>query len=782
MKRPISLFKASVLSAAVVTATTAQAQILEEVIVTAQKQAQSSQDIGLAIAALSGEALREQGINRGDDLARVIPNVSIQNISGGGLPVVIVRGIGLQNFRINDSPTTSFYVDEVYQTSIASVEFSMFDLERVEVLKGPQGGLYGRNTIGGAVQVISERPTIGGDATGFASLSYGRWSQTDFEGAAEFPLGDNAGLRVSGRIEQSDDKVFRSTTSNTDYGEEDRWAARGLLRWAPSDTSDVLLKIHGGSDASELPLLRAQGLYQNIGNAAAFGLPNVSLGLASGLLGGGITGYCSSVQEGRGSDPTTCATLTGVTPADYGQTDGNVFSSASGDLNPALDSSWGGVSLQAEFELSGGYTLTSISAYDEIDYRRFNEVDSTPVEFQNIDYGTDIEFWSQEFRLAYDDGGDFTWIAGVYYGEDDLDESTILSGGGGLLPFAFGGATFSPQEYMQQSEAWAVYAHSEWQFSESWELIAELRYTDEEKSFKGGQLLGFSDGSTAPFLAVDDTYSFDDTSGKIGLNWTPADNMLIYASIADGFKVGGFFGGFATSQGQLQSFEAESILAYEGGIKSEWMDGTLRANVALFVYDREDVQMNASEVTDEIVSIARLQNVGDVDSRGGELDITWLPSENLTLQMNLGYTDSEIDDSDFRVNSPLSLLGGASLEGANIPNYSKFSANLSGRYEQEIGSTLMGWAQLEYAYRSERDLSLITQPFYEDPIFKEPSYDLWNLRLGIRAPGDNWQVMAFIENLADEEYRALSRGDGLYGAYELYGQPRSWGVKFTYDW
>lgn len=781
MKLQHTMLKVSALSVAVAAASNAQAQMLEEVVVTAQKREQSSQDVGLAIAAMSGDAMREQGINRGDDLARVTPNVSMQNISGGGVPVVIVRGIGLQNFRINDSPTTSFYVDEVYQTSIASVEFSMFDLARVEVMKGPQGGLYGRNTIGGAIQVISERPDIGGQSNGFASLSYGEWSQMDFEGAAELPLGDNAGMRISGRVERSDDKEYNSKTIGN-YGKEDRWAARSLFRWAPTDTSDLLLKVHAGSDQSELPLLRSQGIYQNWGNAGSLGLPNVSMGLGHGLTGGGVDGYCPSIQQGHGANPKECATLTGITPEGYGQSERDIFSASAGDLKPRLDSSWGGISLQAVFDLNDEYVLTSITAYDKIDYRRFNDADATPVEFQNIDYSTEIQFWSQEFRLAYDGGGDLTWIAGFYYGEDELDESTVMLGAEGLLPFAFGGATFSPQDYVQESEGWSIYGHAEWQFADNWQVIGELRYTDEEKSFKGGQLFGFADGSTAPFLSVDDSKSFDDTSGKIGLNWTPTDNMLVYASIASGFKVGGFFGGFATSQEQLQSFDSESILAYEGGVKSDWLDGTLRANASLFYYEREDVQMNASEVSGEIVSIGRLQNIGDIESYGGELDINWLATENLSFQLGYGYTDSEIADSDFLVNSPLSLLGGAPLEGANVPNYSKHSANLSGRYEQGIGDNLLGWVQLEYAYRSERDLALITQPFYEDPIFKEPSYDLLNLRLGLSDQASVWQIMAFIENLADKKYRLLSRGDGLYGVQELYGTPRTWGVKATYSW
>lgn len=754
---------------------------IEEVVVTAQKRAQSAQDIGVAVAAISGDALREQGINRGDDLAKVIPNVSVQNIGGGGLPVVIVRGIGLQNFRVNDSPTTSFYVDEVYQTSIASVEFSMFDMERVEVLKGPQGGLYGRNTIGGAVQVISARPEVGEGHNGYVNLSYGEHNTREAEAAAAFPLSDSSAVRVAARWERSGDTDYESTTGNIEYGETDRWAARAQLRIAPSDELDLLFKVHGGADRSELPLPRSVGLYNDIGTGAAFGAPNVSLGLLSGLLGAGSAGLCQSILDGNGSNSSSCATLSGQTPADYGQGNDNLFESSAGDLLPVLDSEWAGISAIATWQ-TGDYTLTSITAYDTINYHRLIDADATPVEFQNIDYRTGIDFWAQEFRLAYDSGNEVNWIVGVNYSEDKLDESTLLMGGDSVLPIFFGGATSSPQDYQQDTEAFAIYGHAEWQFAETLKFIGELRYTHEEKSFAGGQLFGFADGSTAPFVATEDDTRFEALSGKLGLDWTPTENTLFYASISQGFKTGGFFGGFAVNVEELAPFDEETILAYEMGVKSDWLDNRLRANASLFYYDRQDVQQNAKSASGSNVSIARLTNIGDVETRGAEVDLTWLPLENLTLQLSLGYTDAEIADSDFVVSSVLPLIGNASLEGRNVPNYSKFSGNFLGRYEHPISETLLASAQLEYSYRSERDLSLITNSTLEDPLFKEPGYSLINLRLGLGDADDLWRITAFVENLADEEYRTESRSDGLYGMRELYGPSRTWGISFTRNW
>ncbi len=764
-------------------AQTNESMILEEVVVTAQKRAQSVQDIGIAITAISGDNLRELNVHDGTGLAKYIPNVDIKNISGGGLPVVIVRGVGLQNFRINDSPTTSFYIDEVYQTSIASVEFSMYDLERVEVLKGPQGGLYGRNTIGGAIQVISRKPKIGAGPDGYLFAQYGSYARKQVEGGATFSLSDTVAARVSGQWVKSDDSYFRSMTGSYDSGEVDRWAGRFQVRWTPSDRADLNLKVHGGSDQSDLPLLRTIGLYKNIGNASGFGLPNVSLGLLGGLFGIPGTGLCDSILNGQGSNSSSCATLTGVTPDDYGLVDGNGarYDSATDAFRPVIDNQWFGVSLVAVFDFDN-YALTSISAYDSIDYNRDNDADATPIEFQDIVYGSDIDSWQQEFRLAYVGGDTFSWLAGVNYAEDELKESTRLLGAQGVLPAFFAGATFSPQVYDQKTKAFAIYGHAEWIFAEAWNMIGELRYTDESKTFVGGQRLGFPGGSTAPFLYTDDKTSFDGFSGKLALEWMPADMLLLYGSISQGFKTGGFFGGFATSIQQLQPFKEETATAYEIGIKSDWLENRLRLNGSVFFYDRKDVQMNASQQNGSVVSIGRLQNIGDVEAKGAELDLTWLPADSLMLRLSLGYTDSEVTDSDFVVTRSIPLTGSATLEGTNTSNYSKYSANFFGRYERQVGDSLLGSVQLEYIYRSQVDLSVITNPEMENPLFREPAYSLVNLRFVLGDLDGRWNVMAFVENLTDEIYRVEARSDGLFGMRELYGPERILGANVTWYW
>ena len=760
LRKKILVQVSAVLLGTTLSAGAAHSQVLEEVLVTAQKRAQGAQDIGLAVTAVTGESLREQGIDQADDLARIIPNVSVQNISGGGVPVVIVRGIGLQNFRINDTPTTAFYIDDVYQTSIVSAEFTMFDLERVEVLKGPQGGLYGRNTIAGAVQVISQRPEIG-ESDGYLKLGYGQFDKTQIEAASSIPISDTLAARVSLRSVRSDDASFRSIPGGFDHGEEDRQAGRFLLRYQPDDETDILLKLTAGEDESELPLLRTVGFT----NAGAF------------------TGLCPSVANGQGPNSATCATQIGVTPQalGLGDSDDDRFDSASTGA-AFLDNEWYGISLNASFEL-GDYTLVSISAYDEIDYRRNHDIDATPGDFQEIDYRTEIEAWSQEFRLSYNGSDVYNWVVGINYAEDDLSEDTVLFGSIPLsvlgMQLGIGAISVAPQDYEQEAEALAVYGRGEWHFTDDWSLVGELRYTNEDRSFAGATRAVLGSGALIDIAATDDDVTFEAVSGKIGLEWTVQEDVLLYGNYSRGFKTGGFFGGFALSDAELESYDEETIDAYEFGVKSDWLDGTFRANASVFYYDRQDIQASALSDSGFATDVSRLQNVGDADTEGAELDLTWLPIDSLTLQLSLGYTDAEISDSDL-TQSNVFDVGDFSLEGANLPNYSKFSGNFIGRYEQPIGD-LQGSIQLEYSYRSERDLSLIVDPALEDAFLEESSYELINLRLGL-ASDHGWSVQVFVENLADESYRLLARNDSLFGLHELFGPERTWGFSYTYNW
>lgn len=752
--------------------------LIEEIVVIAQKREQLVQDIGIAVDAFSGRSLRERGVDQPEDLYRLIPNVNMQNNGGGGAPVIIVRGVGLQSFRINDSPTTAFYVDDVYQTSVASAEWTMFDVERVEVLKGPQGGLYGRNALGGAIQIISRTPRVDETRNGFVSLGFGQYSRDELEAGASFDVSDKIALRVAGRLVKSGDSPYHSVPGNFEHGATDRDAARFTLRITPNDRLDFVVRAHGGSDDSELEPLRPIGVYANIGTAGAFGAPNVSLGLLAGLRRQLPNPLCASITSGLGSNPTTCATVTGATPAVYGLAASDPFGSAAG-LPGFLQSHWSGAGFTARVKF-GDYRFESITASDSIDYRRYQDFDGTPVESLHIDYGTQIDAWSQEFRLFYEGNDKLNYVLGLSYAQDDLTEHTLLYGAQGVLPLLFSGGTFSPQDYDQNTKASAVYGHVEWRFAERLNLVSELRYTDERKTFVGGARLGFANGATVPFVSTNDATSFDAWSGKIGIEWTIRKALLGYGSVARGFKTGGFFGGFPTNVAQLAPFGAETLLGVELGVKSDWRNKRLRLNASVFSYSRENVQQNAADPTSPI-NIKRITNIGDVDTTGAEVEVVWAATDRLSLQAGVGTTDAKVTHSSFIQAASLPLLPDTPIQGSNLPNYSHTTVNLVGRYDGSFRGNLGYFVELEGRYQSEQDLSIITSPI-EIPVFREPAYSLWNLRFGLGPQDARWQAQVFMNNAADARYRILARNDGAFGIHELYGMPRVWGVGFQYRW
>lgn len=785
MKNRILLSSVSVLSLAVgagalaaqETSNEVEAQssfVFEEITVTATKRAKSQQDVGMTVNAVTGDQIRELGVNDIEGLIGTVPGTGFNNVAGGGIPVVIIRGVGLQNFRVNDTPTTAIYVDEVYQTSVAEAVGTIFDVERVEVLKGPQGGLYGRNAVGGAIQVISAKPNFD-EHEGYLSLDYSRYDRVETEAVISGPLSETLAYRIGGKVVSSGDTYYRSVTGDFDHGEEERWAARGQLEFRPSDTANVLFKFHGGGDTSELPLPHAVGMFRRLGLGlgATTGVTDTADGaiLNAQPQTASLAYICDAVLTG-GRDPSNCETLNGQTPDELGIE--SRYDSASA-TRPQLDNSWWGGSAIANFYL-GSYTLTSITAYNSFDHGRFVDMDTSSAVHQEVDYQTEIEAWSQELRLAFDDGGDFSWIAGVNYAEDEQVEDTDLFTETGILRTQIGGLTLAEQNFVQKTNAFAVYGRADKRFGEKLNLVLEARYTSEKKSFDGGVVLS-QVGSV--LSDIDEEESYGAFSGKIALEYFAADDAMIYAAVSKGFKSGGFFGGFATSNAQLEPFENEEIYAYEVGFKTDWPDQRLRLNGSVFYYDRQGVQANALDPRG-IVAVSRLTNIGDVETYGAELETVWSPTANFSLKAGLAYLKAEIVSSDLLTSNIYRTSNAESYEGARMPNQPEFSANVIGRYEKDLSTSLTGAVQVEFDYQSEQDQAVVVIP-EEQGLLTEPSYSLVNLRASIGAAESDWRVTAYVTNLFDTAYRESAGAAGPAGVFEIYGAPRIWGLTLDFS-
>ncbi len=742
-------------------------ELEDEITVTAQKREQRLHDVGQAVVAFSGEELVERNIADLSRLTAAIPNVGLNEVTGGGVPVVVIRGIGLRNFRVNNTPAVAFYVDEVYQSSVAMTGFNLFDLERLEVLKGPQGGIYGRNTIGGAIQVISRQPRPG-EADGYARLGADQHGELAAEAAATATFGDAAALRIAARA-GGGGGYFRSVAGGFDHGGAERWALRSILRLEPNESLEMSLKLHAGADRSETPLLRTMPIWApgstlipDLADGVLFNYGNAAPGL----------GICPAILAGR-RDDTACASADGRVPAAEGLA--GVHDSLSVE-RPRLDNRWLGIDLAVHRSLAGGRTLTSVTSYQRFDHGRLIDADAMALTQHHINYGSEIEQVSQELRLSGPVGRRGFFVAGLNLARDELGEESFLTATSGFIPLAFGGITRVEQRYVQQTDAASLYGRLDRPFARAWTFVGELRYTVEDKRFRGGVELPET-GAQPAF--TDDNQAFDNLSGKIGLEYRPADRTLWYASLSRGFKAGGFFGGFVSNPAQLEPYGEETVLAYEIGCKVKPAD-SLRLSAALFAYDVRDLQANARETIDEGVAIGRLTNVGDAAVVGAELELGWRPTASLAIDLGVGITDAEIDASQ-KTSTDAFSVADRPLAGARLPNVPRLSANLALTHEARLPGDLYLRSQLAASYRSEQDLSFVLwEP--ERAIFEEDAYALLELRFTFGSSDGGWSFTAYAENLLDREYRTVSLVSPIGAGYEIFGPPRTAGAFARYRW
>ena len=718
---------------------------IEEIIVTAQKQEQSLYEVGLSVSIVSGEAIQARGIDSLDELFNDIPNMQLWDPSGGGIPLINIRGVGTDSARANNSPAAAIYIDDVYQPSPAHGAFAFFDLERIEVLKGPQGGLYGRNTTAGAVRLMTKRPQLG-ETEANLTLGYGRFDRRELSGGLSAPLSDNSALRVAFHQVRSDDTFYHSVSENKDHGAEKHWAARARWLWQPSNSWTIDWAVFSGDDESETPLLKSAGAF----DATTFAGPSPT----PFTLGEFQLAPCS-----LGISDTGCVDILGSTPASQG-VEGR-FDSQSRTF-PQLDNHIWGSTLHLALDLSDAYTFTSITAHSSFDHNRNIDFTGLAGGLQDIHYQTDIQAFSQEFRLSYFGGGNLSWIVGVNYANDRLKDDSLARTVGVLL---------AEQDYTQKTEAWSLFSHWEYALSKHWIFILEERWTEEKKQFVGGTVSGFFSPSFA-----DDTETWGNWSGKISLEWHRTDNLLVYGSVSRGYKSGGYNGAFTFLDQQLEPYDEEIVLAYELGVKSVLADN-LRISAAAFYYDYRDQQSESINPIDAITF--SLGNVGDVEVSGAEMDITWLPTQSLNWQLSAGYTDAHIVDSSV---SQSTVFGNqVPIKGQNIRRYSNWSINSVLGYHIDLPYAFSLIPEVEYTYRSAHDLSFGLSPAVRR-IAQEGGYDLTDIRLILRDTQRDWQFKAWVKNAENKKYRILANRADLGGFSEIFGSGITYGVTLNLAW
>lgn len=714
----------------------------EEIVVTAQKREQNVLDVGIAVQSLSQDTLTEQRIEQLRDLNAALPNVSIKEQIPGAIPVIAIRGVGLDDFSSTNNPAAGIYVDEVPLSSLALMNFDFYDLQRVEVVRGPQGTLYGRNTTAGAINVLTATPSDHFEARLFGG--YGSYERIEGEAMLNMPLGPNAAFRVAGRVVDQGEGFWESRLlPGESIGQHNAVQARAQLALALGEGWDANIKVEGLRQRSDL------------GYGEHFGTANF-------LTGSPPNFTCNPVLAGN-LDPTQCTDFLG-----YSDTDGDPFT---GDWNSPhqYDIDQLGATVRVEGDL-GFATLTSITGYIDFERDFYTDSDASPFrqfEFNQLDWVTQ---WTQELRLSGQTGR-ADWIVGAFYSSDDITLRTP-----GRLDDLFGTQVLITAD--QDSSSIAAFGQVEWALTDNVDLITGVRYTTEEKDYAGGTLdqnpFGVS-GLVNPFCpgpALPCQLSFVNTgiedefiSWRLGLDWRVNDDTLIYGSISRGQKSGGFFTGITLANAQLAPYSPEELTAYEIGLK--WHADRLRAELSAFHYDYSDLQ-TFIRVDLGPISVQALGNVPQANISGLEASLVWEPLDGLTLQAGAGWLDTEL--------GAFATTAGPIPAGNEIPNAPGFSFNARAVYEWNIGSNLVARAQVSADYADEMFKDAIN-----DPIIAADSFWVLDARLSLGSVSGDWDVALWGANLTDEQFVMQGLNSGLGAGNRTYNAPLTWGISVSRD-
>lgn len=756
----LSRLSAAIITAAALSPNFASAQA-DEIIVTAQKRVEKITDVPIAISSFDSESLKELGIISLQEVTSVLPNVELFDDRGAGQPTWVIRGVGLADFNSNNTPTAAIYSDGVYLTSNALSAIALFDIDRVEVLKGPQGGLYGRNTTGGAVRALSNRPDME-SYHGYTQASYGRWNRRGLEGAFGGPIiKDKLAFRISATTDQGGGWQDSLATQEDDkHGKRNFEALRGQVLLNPNAELELLLKVDVGTDKSETALGRSTGVYDPL-----------------------TEDFCDALRSGR-RDDSTCVglhNLFGNPLLPSQQTDNGTVVLA----NPinALDNKWIAYNLNANYDL-GFANLVSISSHIDFDYIQFFDFDATPFEFVSStaelpDTNSDIEQWSQEFRLVSSGEGPLTWLAGLSFSEDTINQVQGFS----LTDLeSVIGLNFIGSNFEQVTESSSVYTNIGYRFSNNISANGSIRYTSENKTIDYSSMGGATGVGIFPLLSnirfEQDLAS--NVSGHFGINWKFQDNALLYAKYARGFKSGGFSGGVTDNVDNVSPYEEETNDALEIGLKSNFIS-SIQFNLSAFHYNYQGTQGFASVENAIFGNITTLTNLGDTEHTGLEMDTTWTPSQipGFSLHLSGAWLDTEITNSDLQVTTQDDIL--INIEGLERNFAPKFSYAINVQHEKKISENLFGVLSVSYSWRDDLTTGSSQLSELDRGLFRHDSYGLLNLRASVAHLNQNWELAILGENVTDEVYALRATTDDVGSYQDLPGKPASWKIQVQYS-
>ena len=729
----------------------AQTPALEEVIVKAEKREQNLQDIPASISAFSAAQIELAGWDDISQLETSVPSVSVGG-DGDSRPFIFIRGVGSRKFDIGSEGSVGVFVDEIYNARFSSSLSGIVDIERIEVLKGPQGTLYGRNTIGGAISLYTVKASEEFEARiKVAAGNEGYWRVGGYVSGA---ISENWVGRLSAST-RSDDGNMTEVLSGKNDG-QDADAVRVNLIGQLTDRTSVELTAQTSRLDQEARLAQANGeigplgLYQ-LGHAVP--LPVLPPPIIDSILSGIRAGTVANILREAALDPRNV------------KMDRPGFSELESDL----------VSLKIEHE-SDNFLFTSISSRTSDEIHEQTDFESTTRDAIWTDVRQDSKQLSQEFRLTSVDGGMFTlddrltWVVGFYYFNDEGYRKDDYSVGvqGNIPPQyyrAVPGLAYSQarQDVTLDNTSIALYGQATYALTDRLNLTLGIRRSDDEKDFTT-QMITNTPGYpfvAAPFT-LPQTLKFDSTDPKVSMDYAITDNSMAYVTYSSGYKSGGVTFATWAEAGNVGGFEEEHLDSLEIGYKARLMNNRMQLNLAAYQYDYTDQQVQSIVVVNGAPQ-GLTDNAAESDMKGVELEMSYLLTDALKVDFNYFYQDAVFEDYADKTGNPMQFAP----ENA-------YTVALS--YAPDLGNNLQ--MRAEYSYKDEfqfdagnRDISL------------EPEHDVVNLTASMDL-GDSVSLRLFCNNCSDELIRtqvttfATSQGGG---GRSIYGPGRRYGAEITYN-
>jgi len=628
---------------------------VDDIIVTAQKRAENLQDVPVAVSAVTGKTLENKRILDLVDLSNATPGLQIKSDDNGANPRIFIRGVGVNDFNPATASAVGIYADGVYVGSPLAQRFAFFDLQQAEVLRGPQGTLYGRNTTGGAVNVTSRKP--GNDVEADFLAEYGRFNSVNLQGGVSLPLArDLLSVRIAGLYQRDDGYSVNRLTGHRGNN-ADRWAVRGSVHFTPSssitdDLAVTLGKSRGGSIWAY--------------NRTLFPVsPDVA----------GPDGLCAPAYYGTAN----CTNVLGYANASKNLYEGDYSFEGKDRVDLFTVANTLTINL-------GSADIVAVTGYQHAKRNDQEETDANPLPVITASYIARQNTFSQELRLQSSGKQTLRYVFGLYYAHDDLTNNSAYDVLAILPADPLSGIGRFVWPLAQKTDSYAAFGQLDYDLTSRLTATVGLRYSADHKDFH------YFSGETStgtPFFTFDGSKTFDSVSGKFGLQYRFTRDVNAYASYSRGTKSGGFFSGQTGNIADIGPYKDETVNAYEAGLKTELLHRALRANLAAFYYDYQNLQVYTT-VIDGFITRQLFTNASAARMYGGELELEATPARGLTISMNAAYLNATYRNF---------VSAGASYSGNTLPSAPKISVQTAVDYTQPVSFGAIV-ANVSASYRS----------------------------------------------------------------------------------